>query len=216
MAKAPNDQARVSYISGDLAVSDLDSQIWQAGDPVKITQYWSGAAAPDSRTFKARLLWSDTSLYVRFDAAQNEPLVVSDRPDLSKKTIGLWDRDVLEIFIAPDAGTPSSYFEFEVAPTGEWIDLAIDLTSGKREADWKYASGMETGVRIEKGGVVAAIKVPWKALGRSPGNGDIWRGNLYRCVGKGPDRGYLAWRPTLTDEPSFHVPARFGKFVFDK
>ena len=29
-----------------------------------------------------------------------------------------------------------------------------------------------------------------------------------------PTRGYLAWRPTLTKSPNFHVPSKFGNFRF--
>jgi hypothetical protein len=59
-----------------------------------------------------------------------------------------------------------------------------------------------------------ALKVPWSAFGRKPRPGDVWLGNLFRCVGKDPNRGYLAWSPTLTKVPNFHVPERFGEFVF--
>jgi hypothetical protein len=42
--------------------------------------------------------------------------VVSDKPQTEKKTMGLWDRDVCEIFIAPDEHAIERYFEFEAAP----------------------------------------------------------------------------------------------------
>jgi hypothetical protein len=59
------------------------------------------------------------------------------------------------------------------------------------------------------------MRVPWSALGvASPRKGANWRANLYRCVGAGATRGYLAWQPTLTPEPSFHVPAKFGWLRF--
>jgi len=41
-----------------------------------------------------------------------------------------------------------------------------------------------------------------------------WRVNLFRCVGKDPDRGYLAWQSTRTPKPNFHVPQVFGWLVF--
>ena len=143
-----------------------------------------------------------------------EPLVMSDDPNLASKSLGLWDRDVVEIFIAPDVNETRRYYEFEAAPNGEWVDLAIDLTSGKRETDPAYNSGMQTAARIEDGKVVTAIRIPWRSLGKRPTAGDVWAGNLYRCVGRDPDRGYLAWSPTLTEAPNFHVPERFGEFVF--
>ncbi|MBK9214460.1 MAG: hypothetical protein IPM59_02485 [Chloracidobacterium sp.] len=97
-------------------------------------------------------------MYVRFDAVQGEPLAVSPKPDLSKKVVGLWDRDVCEIFIAPDKNDANKYFEFEIAPTGEWIDLGIEVTPNGRKTDLEYRSGMTSAARIEKGRVVMAIK----------------------------------------------------------
>jgi hypothetical protein len=75
---------------------------------------------------------------------------------------------------------------------------------------------MEPAARIEKDKVTMAFKIPWKAFGRKPSAGDVWLGNLYRAVGTGDTRGYLAWSPTMTKEPQFHVPEKFGEFVFVK
>ena len=37
----------------------------------------------------------------------------------------------------------------------------------------------------------------------------IWRANFYRVEGMKEPRAYLAWQPTRTPEPSFHVPCGF-------
>jgi alpha-galactosidase len=58
--------------------------------------------------------------------------------------------------------------------------------------------------------------VGWEAFGKKPKTGDVWLGNLFRCVGTGISRGYLAWQPTLTDQPNFHVPQVFGSLNFKK
>jgi hypothetical protein len=204
----------VRHIQRDFSVTDLANESWKLAEPVSVSTYWNGDEAPASRSFSARLLWTSSFLYVLFEAAQSEPLVVADNPILSAKTMNLWDRDVCEIFLAPDKNEPRKYFEFEIAPTGEWIDVGLVITNGRRVSNWNYRSGMESTAKIEKGKIVSAIKVPWSAFSKSPKIGDIWLGNLFRCVGKDPDRGYLAWRPTLTEEPSFHVPDKFGEFVF--
>lgn len=204
----------VRRTGSDFPVSDIANEAWLRAGRVVVDRYWSSENAPEGRRFNARLLWSDAALYVRFEAAQAEPLVVSNKPDATKKTMGLWDRDVVEIFIAPDKREPRKYFEFEVAPTGEWLDVALDATSGTRKSDWDYASGMEVFSRIEKDRVVMAMKIPWTAFGRTPKVGDVWLGNLFRCVGKDPNRGYLAWQPTRTEQPNFHVPEAFGEFRF--
>lgn len=206
----------IAHIPSDFAIAKLDDKSWDKASDVSIEKYWSGEAAPAGRQFKARLLWSDTAIYIRFTAAQTEPLIVSDPPNLATKTRGLWDRDVCEIFIAPDRKAPNKYFEFEIAPNGEWIDLGIEVLPGERKTDWDYRSGVESSASIEKERIVMAIKIDFKALGKTPKAGDVWRGNLFRCVGKDPTRGYLAWQPTGTKTPAFHVPSKFGEFEFTK
>ena len=196
----------------DLPINDLQSAEWQNAQPVKIDHYWSGESAPPGRHAEARILWTKTSLLVRYVCNQAEPLIISDDPQTEKKTMGLWDRDVCEIFIAPDPHLVERYFEFEVAPTGEWLDAAINLTSGTRETDWKFNSQMTTAAKIERDRVTMAVRIPWKI--RQPQQGERWRVNLFRCVGNDANRGYLAWQPTRTPEPLFHVPKAFGWLVF--
>jgi hypothetical protein len=214
IAMNKSDRVEISHVKTEIDVSAYDDNIWSHARHVEIDTYWSGVIAPHARKLDARLLWSDTALYVRFAAEQHEPLVVSEKPNLRRKVRGLWDRDVCEIFIAPDRGDPNKYFEFEVAPSGEWIDLAIEVTSEKRSTDWDYSSGMEAFAKVDVDKVFEVIKIPFKALGRTPKVGEVWMGNLFRCVGAGATRGYLAWRPTHTKEPAFHVPEAFGELEF--
>lgn len=214
---ASSTRLKIFHFADDFAIDRLDDPAWIGTSQVLVSRYWSGKAAARGREFSAKLLWSGAALYVRFEASQREPLVVSEKPDVTKKVVGLWDRDVCEIFIAPDTSQRKKYFEFEIAPIGEWIDLAIDATSQKRKTDLDYKSGMTSAAKIEKDKVVMAIKIPWEAFGvPRPRIGDVWLGNLLRCVGKGKTRGYLAWQPTKTAKPNFHVPEKFGEFEFVK
>lgn len=201
-------------IKSALAVADFDNVVWNNARAVSIDRYWSGEAAPANRHAEARLLWSDEALHVRFVCRQAEPLVVSATPQKDRKTLGLWDRDVCEIFIAPDASHPAHYFEFEAAPTGEWVDLAIQWKAAGRETDWDFHSGMVVAARINSDSIKIAMRIPWQALGRAPQAGERWRANLFRCVGADPTRGYLAWQPTRTEQPNFHVPSAFGEIRF--
>lgn len=207
---------KIKHIKNNFPVNELENKAWEKAEVVSIDKYWSGENAPDGRRFKAKLLWSKTALYVRFEANLTEPLIVSDKPNLTGKTKGLWDRDVCEIFLAPNRAEFRKYFEFEIAPNGEWIDLGIYQQPDKRETDWDYHSGMQSAAKIEKDKVISAIKVEWKAFGATPKAGEIWLGNILRCVGAGATRGYLTWQPTFTKEASFHVPERFGEFEFIK
>ena len=209
-------RALVQYISKDFDISELNNANWKKAKSIKTRTYWSGEKAPKGRRFKTKLLWSDTALYVRFVANQKEPLVLNDEPNLKSKTDKLWEKDVCEVFIAPNRNKFRKYFEFEVAPTGEWIDLGIHQMIDKRETDFEYNSGINTAANIKKNKVIMAFKLEWKALGKTPKVGDIWLGNVLRCVGKNENRGYLAWSPTLSETPNFHVPEKFGEFEFVK
>ena len=211
-----NQRIKISYSLEDFSIQDLTNPNWKKADEVLIEKYWSGEAAPIGRHFKTRLLWSNVALYVRFEANQNEPLIVSENPNLQSKTNGLWEKDVCEIFLAPDKDNFRRYFEFEIAPTGEWIDLQVHQMPDKRETNFEYQSGMQTAAKIEKDKFWMAFKVEWAAFGKVPKADEVWKGNILRCVGAGEKRGYLAWQPTLTEKPNFHVPEKFGEFQFVK
>lgn len=210
------DKINIVHIEKDFSVDDIENQSWQRAGEIAVDKYWSGENAPVGRQFKTKLLWSDTALYVRFEANQAEPLVVAEKPNLKTKTRGLWDRDVCEIFLAPNKDEFRKYYEFEIAPNGEWIDLGIHQLPGKRETDFDYDSGMKSAAKIEKDKILMALKIEWRAFGKTPKAGEIWMGNILRCIGSGATRGYLAWQPTYTPEPSFHVPEKFGEFEFTK
>jgi len=194
--------------------ADFANEAWSRARAAHIARYWSGEDAPEGRRAEARALWDDVGLTVRFDCKQAEPLVVSEKPRLDQKTIGLWERDVCELFITPEAKEVRRYFEFEVAPTGEWLDLSIKWTKRGPEKDWHFRSGMTVAARAAEGAVTLAMRLPWKPMGRAPRAGDRWRCNLFRCVGTGETRGYVTWQPTHTPEPQFHVPDKFGWINF--
>ena len=214
MGQALNTEIVARFVAEPIAAFDFHNSSWENCRPLRIEHYWSGAPAPAARQAEARLCWSNEALHVRFVCVQKEPLVVGTEPRTDKKTLGLWDRDVCEIFLAPDPANASHYYEFEAAPTGEWVDLGITFTAGSRETDWDYVSGFTTAAKLDGETLYVGMRIPWSATIPRPQSGDIWGVNLFRCVGpESPDR-YLAWQPTWTPEPNFHVPEKFGTLRF--
>lgn len=208
------DSAIAHWLDFDLEVADLVHPAWAGAYPIYLTYYWSGEEAPSGRHAEARIVWSNDALVVRFVCSQSEPLVVNTNPKLDQKTIGLWDRDVCELFVATDPNEPNRYFEFEAAPTGEWIDVALQMTAHGRDTNWNFHSGMTAASLVAADLVVIAMRIPWGAWSDKPQRGDWWRANLFRCVGVGEARGYITWKPTFTAEPAFHVPRAFGWLNF--
>src|SRR2546427_2847570 len=151
----------VRFTPADLAVNDFQNREWGKAKPAQIDHYWSGELAPEGRCAEARLLWSSKALHIRFICHQAEPLVISSKPQFSQKTMNLWDRDVCEIFIAPDPNVVERYLEFEAAPTGEWLDVAIHWTPEKRESDWEFQSHMTTAAQVERDRITIGMRIPW-------------------------------------------------------
>jgi hypothetical protein len=201
------------YSELTLTASAFEHQEWSRARPIEITRKWTGENAPATRHAEARIIWTSEYLLTRFVCRQHEPLTVNAVPQVHQKTLGLWHRDVCEIFVAPDANAPRHYFEFEASPLGEWVDLAINFTGDGRQTDFEFQSGMTAAANVGVDQITVALQIPWSDFLPKPAKGDIWRLNLFRCVGSGDDR-YLAWQPTFAPEPNFHVPEVFGQLRF--
>ena len=206
---------------------------WQAHNPdpaleTKVQALWFGA---DEET-RGRTTGGvgqpppnqAAALYVRFECHYRE-LFVFDDCEANGRRDHLWDRDVAEAFLQPgliglepqlashhEQPGECSYAEFEVAPNGMWIDLAI-FPSGRRDLN----SGLTRSVHVDKQRKIwmAELAIPLKALTSNFDPSIPWRANFYRVEGKSELRQYLAWQPTGTPQPNFHVPRAFGILRFE-
>ena len=136
--------------------------------------------------------------------------------DPSRERWLLWDRDVVEVFVNPFPQRMNTYWEFEVAPNNQWIDLAIDLDRDPvTDARWDSGFAHATRVDEDKREWTCEMSIPVTSMGvASIRPGMEWRINFYRCDGVGDirQRRLLAWSPPLGD--SFHIPSRFGTILF--
>ena len=126
----------------------------------------------------------------------------------------LWEEDCVELFVAPDASTPTRYFEIEVGPYGHFLDLEVDRKAKTSNTKW---SGDLTIATKEDGAARTAtieLAVRAKDLARALSKGARLPLGLYRMEGKAP-RSYLAWSPTRTPKPDFHVPEAFGFLLLE-
>ncbi len=183
---------------------------WARATAVSFCLDWAGKNPDPARMTTVRVLWSPSMLYLRFECHYREITVFPDAAPNGRRD-HLWDRDVAEAFLQPDPSRPRYYKEFEVAPNGFWIDLDIspqpltDLQSGLRRSVW---------LDKESHRWAAELAIPMKSLTENFDPNAIWRANFYRIEGPSEPRAYLAWRPTNTPQPNFHVPSAFGKLRF--
>jgi alpha-galactosidase len=185
---------------------------WKTAPPIRFNADWQGQNADPQRETQVRLLWTAEILYVKFHARFREITVFADAQPSGRRD-HLWDRDVAEVFLQPDSSDPLRYKEFEVSPNGMWIDL--DLSHGQRR-DLHGGLRRRVVLKEETHTWIAELALPMKCLTPCFDPAVVWRANFFRVEGPAEPRFYSAWKPTLTPEPNFHVPAAFGNLIFSE
>lgn len=191
--------------------ANLSKSAWHDTPRVPLVDTVDPERSHPGATTAAGVRWSPEYLYVAFWCQYTE-LNLYAGEDSKQERWGLWNRDVAEVFLNPFAERLCRYWEFEVAPNNQWIDLAIE----KREEthfDAGWDSGFTHATSIDEASKLwgCEMRIPALSLGVSRIEGGMeWRINFYRCDGFGDNsqRRFLAWSPTF--KPDFHVPERFG------
>jgi alpha-galactosidase len=190
---------------------------WRDAEPVTFCADWQDENADPARQTEVRVLWTPSTLYLRF-ACRYRELFIFDDADANGRRDRLWDRDVAEAFLQPDPSRPRDYKEFEVSPNGFWIDLDIgpDIGPGGGASPRNLQSGMTRSVwlNVERRIWEAELAIPMKALTAKFDPALEWRANFFRVESGREPRFYSAWRATRTPQPNFHVPEAFGRLQF--
>lgn len=208
---ATSSEIVAAHVSHEITLDAAHPAVeWQQATPVVFSSDWQGKNLDPGRETEVRALWSEHTLYLRFQCRYRE-LNLFDDSDSNGRRDHLWDRDVAEAFLQPDPSRERYYKEFEVSPNGMWIDLDIfpgglaDLMSGLRRSVSRDEESHQW---------TAELAVPLQALTAHFDAHAVWRANFYRVEGDKEPRAYLAWQPTGTPEPNFHVPSAFGRLRF--
>ena len=198
----PAPTLRAARIETDFAPDgDTAKRAWQTAAPVTLERESRSATARPEMTTTARALWSKKFLYLAYECPFTKLTVFE--PVQKTERFGLWERDVVEAFIASDTNNVRRYTEYEVSPTNERLDVKIP------EKDFAWSSGFESATRVDEKAKrwTVEMRIPWRALSKTkPATGVRWRINLYRC--DYANNAFLAFNPALTG--TFHTPERFG------
>ncbi len=199
--------------------TDPDSPTWKHASSTWIVKDCPRQLEYPKLKTEVRGFWTGTDLYLLFICPYSE-LNLWLPADNSKDRLKLWDRDVVEFFLGDNWTNIRRYREFEIAPTGDWVDLDIDLDHDSYGAEWN--SGWQRQGRIDEKNHVwyAAARVPLHSVSEKQiVAGSKWRANLYRIDGLGDDsvRHFMCWQPTcVIDRDPNHVPEHFGTLIFTK
>ncbi len=200
----PGPMLKAERLVGEITLDGmLDEEAWANAKPQTLEYTLAeGIPRPELAT-QLRCLWSDEALFFSFSCPFTK-LTVFDTPTDTER-LGLWDRDVVEVFVGTDSAKPTRYAEFEIAPTGEQLDVLVDLPA----KDFKWDGGIKSAVRVDESSHrwTVELRIPTEMLfSQRLEQGNRLRINLFRS-----DRAanaFLAWNPTLKN--TTHVPERFG------
>ena len=206
-------EAIATYSTSDSAPDgDLSKAIWKQAKWVEFDHDPTGKTENPAIATRVGAVWSEKYIYFAF-SGHYESLNVYEGEDISKERWELWSRDVVEVFLNPRPERITHYYEFEVAPNNQWIDLEIEKTKTPfNDASWN--SGFEHATKIDEKNHLwlTEMRIPLSAVGVDKiHNGDRWRVNFFRAAGHGGDekRTFLAWS-SIPQGGTFHVPSRFG------
>ncbi|MFB3921637.1 MAG: carbohydrate-binding family 9-like protein [Terriglobia bacterium] len=197
---------------------DLTKKVWRGAAWVKFDYHMSGQPRYPQAATEVAALWTANYVYFAF-RSKYTTLNIYAGEDPARERWELWNRDVVEVFLNPQPERVNHYYEFEVAPNNQWIDLEIDKDKQPFN-DAKWDSGFEHATRVDERNHVwtCEMRIPLKSMNAAAiKRGDEWRLNYYRADGLGDDtkRRFLCWSTIPTGE-TFHVPTRFGIIRFMK
>ncbi len=177
---------------------------------------YDGKNSPPELATQVTCYWNNHFLQILFQGRYNNlrTATAEINSDKLQKTMYLWEiSDVFEAFISPDRS--SRYKEFQCAPDGRYIDIAIDSSGIERISDFSWKSGISVKSLLinEKKLWISEMKIPWDAFGtQRPQPQEEWSANFYRISGPESDLHYLSWAPVF--KINFHQPELFGRIIF--
>jgi len=197
---------------------NLGKEVWKKASWVEFDQNKAGTTKSPAALTRVAAVWTDHFVYFAF-RCRYDSLNIFEGEDASKERWELWNRDVVEVFINPQPERMTHYYEFEVAPNNQWIDLEIEKKN-KPFNDASWNSGFEHATKIDAKRHIwtAEMRIPLTAINaKAIQKGGAWRVNFFRAAGQGDDtkRLFLAWS-AIPQGQTFHIPSRFGILRFLK
>lgn len=146
---------------------DLQKPAWTSAPKVTFDQdAFQGTSYPELETTVASR-WTGRFLYLAY-WCKYKSLHMYQKEYPRVERWELLNRDVIEAFINPQPFRTAHYYEFEVAPNNQWIDLEIDLNS-QQPHDSAWNSGFEHATKVdpERHVWTVEMRIPVQSMGVS-------------------------------------------------
>jgi hypothetical protein len=120
-----------------------------------------------------------------------------------------YEFDVVELFVTCSDASKPPYFEYEVSPFNQ--SLQVNVITPRQEYYFGVKNGFTHSAALTERGWQAEMRIPLMNIGWH-GSGHEIRGNAYAALGQGEKRAYWSLFELPPGKPDFHVPAAFKKF----
>lgn len=142
----------------------------------------------------------------------HSPLCVNPNWSTSESIWGLWEKDVVEVFVRGDR--QSRYFEFQVSPLGQYFEL--EIFEPRVRTNRSYVSGANFSAAVKEGnGWSASLRIPLKSI-MWTGEDEQLVGNAFACLGPVEKRTYWSLFLPEQKKPDFHLPKYFRPLLGDR
>lgn len=172
-----------------------------------IASTWDGDSIPSDERATVTLefaLGGDLRVFVHAPLHGDPP-----PPGPPGPTPGLWEYEVVELFVAESAPDDSvRYLEIELSPHGH--HLVLRLQGVRNVVEQGFDLDYRTQIDAASGRWSGEAVVPVAWLPPTP-----HRVNAFALHGRGDARRYLAWSPLPGRCPDFHQPGRFPRVEID-
>jgi hypothetical protein len=169
---------------------------------LSLRHLWNGLPAPDGAGGRARLDLGSGRLHLSWELAlPGPPRSPATRPGY---TDGLWEWDVVELFLRSRAPGPRRYLELEFGPGRHWLALAFAGVR-RRSAELR---GLAPELEHDISGLLWRGRASVPLLAVEPHAGPPpWNGLLAAVLGEpAAGRLHLTWPRLPGERPDFHKP----------
>jgi hypothetical protein len=118
-----------------------------------------------------------------------------------------YDFDVVEVFVRNAKSNQPGYFEFEVSPYNQ--SLQVNIIEPRQQYCFGIKDGFTHTATITATGWEAQLRIPLATIGWRSGQALELIGNAYAALGAGDQRVYWSLFELPPGKPDFHVPGAF-------
>lgn len=153
---------------------------------------------------EVQLHCTKTQLVAQFEVRE-QPIRANPAFSTESSQWGLWEWDVVELFVQASAAAPT-YYEFQVSPLGQFFEL--EIFEPRKRFNRDFASGFRAHAKtLSSADWNAELVIPLRAIGWD-GDPQSLKGNAFAVLSS----TYWSLFLPPQQKPDFHLPQYFKAF----